>query len=161
MRHESPTDQPGRLSGARPCSRNAAKFWLADDRALDPSGRQAADYGGIDSGWQSKAAFVKYLLTMSDPLKPLFAGLTPSLDSLARKAAEARSLTSRVQCELPEVLRPHVLSASRRGEDLIVIVDSAAWSAQVRYAGRRLKTQLVAEGEPAIDRIRVKVRGGP
>jgi hypothetical protein len=96
---------------------------------------------------------------MPDPLKPLFAGLTPGLDSLARKAAEARSLTSRVQSELPEALRTHVLSASRRGEDMIVIVDSAAWSARVRYAGRRLKTQLEAGGEPAIDKIRVKVRG--
>jgi hypothetical protein len=98
---------------------------------------------------------------MSDPLKPLFSGLAPALDSLARKAAEARSLTSRVQSELPEAVRQHVLSASRRGEDMVVIVDSAAWSARVRYAGRQLKARLAAGGEPAIDRIRVKVRGGP
>jgi len=96
---------------------------------------------------------------MSDPLKPLFSGLSPGLDGLARKASEARSLTRRVQAELPEPVRPHVLSASRRDEDLVVIVDSAAWSARVRYAGRRLKSQLEAGGEPEIDKVRVKVRG--
>lgn len=96
---------------------------------------------------------------MPDPLKPLFGGLMPGFDALTRKASEARSLTNRVQAELPEPVRPHVLSASRRGEDLVVIVDSAAWSARVRYAGRRLKAQLEAGGEPAIAKVRVKVRG--
>jgi len=97
---------------------------------------------------------------MSDPLKPLFSGLTPKLDSLARAAAETRALAARVQAELPEGVRPHVLSAARRGEELVVIVDSAAWSPRIRYAGRRLKAQLEAGGEPPIARIRVKVRGG-
>jgi hypothetical protein len=96
---------------------------------------------------------------MSDPLKPLFEGLSARLDALTRKASEARSLTSRVQSELPEPVRPHVVSASRRGEDLVVIVDSAAWSARVRYAGRRLKSELEARGEPPIAKVRVKVRG--
>ncbi len=96
---------------------------------------------------------------MSDPLKPLFGGLTPGLDALARKAAAARSLTERVRAELPEAVRPHVLSATRRDADLVVIVDSAAWSARVRYSGRRLKTQLESAGEPVIGKIRVKVRG--
>jgi len=41
----------------------------------------------------------------------------------------------------------------------VVIVDSAAWSARVRYAGRRLKAQLEAAGEPRITKVRVKVRG--
>lgn len=83
----------------------------------------------------------------------------PGFDALVRKASAARSLTSRVQAELPEAVRPHVLSASRRDADLVVIVDSAAWSARVRYAGRRLKAQLEAGGEPEIGKVRVKVRG--
>ncbi|HEX7375375.1 MAG TPA: DciA family protein [Steroidobacteraceae bacterium] len=83
----------------------------------------------------------------------------PGFDALARKASETRSLTRRVQDELPEALRPHVLSASRRDADLVVIVDSAAWSARVRYAGRRLKSQLEAAGEAEIGKVRVKVRG--
>jgi hypothetical protein len=142
-----------------PGTRIAAKFGRAGDWALDPPGRQSADYGRIACQWQRKATFLNIWLTVSDPLKPLFGGLSPGLDALVRKASEARSLTSRVQSELPEPVRPHVLSASRRDNDLVVIVDSAAWSARVRYAGRRLKSQLEAGGEPAIDKVRVKVRG--
>lgn len=83
----------------------------------------------------------------------------PAFDGLVRRAAQARSLTEKVRGELPEGLGEHVLSAVRREADLVVIMDSAAWSARVRYAGRRLKAQLEAAGEPPIGRIRVKVRG--
>ena len=94
---------------------------------------------------------------MSDPLKPLFSGLEPGLARIAEKAAAAASLTVKVQQSLPEILRPHVLSAARRGDDLVVIVDSAAWSARVRYAGPRLREQLQALGEPVAGKVRVKV----
>jgi hypothetical protein len=97
---------------------------------------------------------------MSDPLKPLFSGLAPGLDRLARQAEETRSLAARVQAELPEEVRGHVVAAARNGPDLVVIVDSAAWSARVRYAGRQLKAHLEAAGEPEIGKVRVKVRGG-
>ena len=94
---------------------------------------------------------------MSDPLKPLFSGLEARLARLAEKAAAAASLTVKVRQSLPEVLRTHVLSASRRGDDLVVIVDSAAWSARVRYAGRRLLEALAREGEVVVGKVRVKV----
>jgi len=97
---------------------------------------------------------------MSDPLKPLFSGLDPGLVRLAEKAAAAASLTVKVQQFLPETLRPHVLSASRRGDDLVVMVDSAAWSARVRYAGAKLKEQLAAAGEVVAGKVRVKVGRG-
>jgi hypothetical protein len=97
---------------------------------------------------------------MSDPLKPLFSGLEPGLARIAEKAAAAASLTVKVQQSLPEILRPHVLSAARRGDDLVVIVDSAAWSARVRYAGPKLKEQLAASGEVVPGKVRVKVGRG-
>jgi len=94
---------------------------------------------------------------MSDPLKPLFAGLDRGFARLAEKAAAAASLTVKVQQSLPEALRPHVLSAARRGDDLVVIVDSAAWAARVRYAGQKLKEQLATAGEVVTGKVRVKV----
>jgi hypothetical protein len=97
---------------------------------------------------------------MSDPLKPLFAGLTPGLEQLARKAAATVGLTSLVQQSLPESLRPHVVAAARRGDDLVVIVDSAAWSARVRYGGSKLKEQLAAAGEAVAGKVRVRVGRG-
>lgn len=97
---------------------------------------------------------------MNDPLKPLFAGLTPALEQLARKAAATQDLAARVRQSLPEALRPHVVSAVRRGEDLVVIVDSAAWSARVRYAGSGLREQLATAGETVAGKVRVRVGRG-
>jgi hypothetical protein len=97
---------------------------------------------------------------MSDPLKPLFSGLDLGIAKLAQKAAAAASLTTKVRQSLPEALRPHVASAARRGDDLVVIVDSAAWSARVRYAGPKLKEQLAATGEVVTGKVRVKVGRG-
>jgi hypothetical protein len=51
------------------------------------------------------------------------------------------------------------VSAARRGEDLVVIMDSAAWTPRVRYAARSLKSRLEQGGEPPIGKLRVKVRG--
>lgn len=109
--------------------------------------------------WQIKRAFVKDLFKMSDALKPLFGGLAPGLEALARKAAAAGTLTEKVRLELAESLRPHLVSATRRGPDLVVIMDSAAWTPRVRYAADTLKARLEAGGEAAIGKVRVKVRG--
>lgn len=97
---------------------------------------------------------------MSDHLKPLFGELTGPLARLARDAAASRTLTEQVRAVLPENLRPHVLSAVRRDADLVVIVDSAAWSARVRYASRALSDALEAAGGAPLGKLRVKVRGG-
>ena len=96
---------------------------------------------------------------MTDSLKSLFGSLTPGLDALARKAAAAESLTERVRSELGAVLGPHLVAASRRDEDLVVIMDSAAWTPRVRYGAQQLKTGLEQLGEPPIAKVRVKVRG--
>jgi len=95
---------------------------------------------------------------MSDPLRPLFSGALAGVERLAKKAAEAVTLASLVRQELPEPLRPHV-GAVRRADDVVVLVDSAAWSARVRYAGPRLKARLAELGEPVSGKVRVRVRG--
>jgi hypothetical protein len=110
-------------------------------------------------GWQTKASIHKINLNMPGPLKPLFGGLSPGLDALARKASAAQSLTDKVRAELAEPLRPHLVSAARRDADLVVIMDSAAWTPRVRYGAQTLKARLEASGEPAIAKVRVKVRG--
>jgi hypothetical protein len=96
---------------------------------------------------------------MSDPLKPFSSGLPDSVERLARRASAVETLAEKVR-NASEPLRPHVIGAVRRGEDLVVIVDSAAWSARVRYAGRGLNASLVQTGELAFDRLRVRV-GAP
>ena len=46
-----------------------------------------------------------------------------------------------------------------RGDDLVVIMDSAAWTPRVRYGAQSLKERLQAGGEPPIGKVLVKVRG--
>ena len=96
---------------------------------------------------------------MSDRLKPLFGGLVPGLAALEKRAAAAQSLTEKVRLELGEALRPHLVSAARRGDDLVVIMDSAAWTPRVRYGAQAIKQRLESGGEPPIGKLQVKVRG--
>ena len=94
---------------------------------------------------------------MTDPLKPLSELVSAGFSRLAEQAEASRNLTERVRRILPDPLRAHILSASRRGEELAIRVDSAAWSAQVRYAGKRLLEVLQEPGTPPISRVRVRV----
>ena len=94
---------------------------------------------------------------MSGPLKPVFAGLESGLHTLARDAAAAGELAELVRESLPETLRPHVVAAARRGDDVVVIVDSAVWAARVRYAGPRVRGRLETGGQVVAGRLRVRV----
>ena len=109
--------------------------------------------------WQTNRLFEQFNLTVTDPLKSLFGGLAPGLAALEKKAAAAQSLTETVRLALTEALRPHVVSAARRGDDLVVIMDSAAWTPRVRYGAQSLKERLQGGGEPPIGKVVVKVRG--
>jgi hypothetical protein len=97
---------------------------------------------------------------MGDVLQPLLADLPAAVDKLARRAEAAVSLAEHVRAALPEALRPHVIAANRRGAELVVIVDSAAWAARVRYATRRLQTALAPAPETTFEKLRVRV-GAP
>src|SRR5262245_52021062 len=97
---------------------------------------------------------------MGDVLQPIFADLPAAVDRLARRAEAAVSLAEQVPAALPESLRAHVIAANHRGVELVVIVDSAAWAARVRYATRRLQAALAGSPETAFDKLRVRV-GAP
>jgi hypothetical protein len=107
--------------------------------------------------WQKKVAFVNMHFTMTRDLKPLFANLDGGLLELARGASAATAFAALVRQSLPEQLRRHVVTATRRGDDLVVVVESAAWAARVRYAGPRLRKQLEAASQPVTGKIRVRV----
>jgi hypothetical protein len=104
-----------------------------------------------------KAAFVRVDLTMAGPLKPLSELLSSGFSRLAERANAACELAERVRRCLGEPLGAHVLTANLRGEELVIRVDSAAWSAQVRYASRRLIDALQQPGDPPLRRVRVRV----
>ena len=94
---------------------------------------------------------------MSDPLKPLFGGPGGALEKLAQRVAEVDALTALVRRSLPDPLGAHVTAATRHGDDLMVTVDSASWTARVRYGAATLRGQLAAAGQPVTGKVRVRV----
>lgn len=102
---------------------------------------------------------INNLLIMQRPPKPHFGTPVEGLGQLVERAAAAASLAAIVKRQLPESVGAHVTSAARRGDDLVVIVDSAAWADRVRYAGTAIKEWFAAAGQPIAGKVRVKVRG--
>lgn len=100
---------------------------------------------------------MKNKLTICDPLKALRSDPGGRLAELVRKADTATELSDSVKRSLPEDVRTHVVTAVRRGADVVVIVDSAAWTARVRYAAAGLREQLDAMGTPVTGKLRVRV----
>ncbi len=80
----------------------------------------------------------------------------PLLSRLAANAASQQSWTQWLCERLPADLGPHVVNVIPKGAELVILVDSAAWSTRVRYALAAVGSAWV-ERDPAIVRTRVRV----
>jgi hypothetical protein len=61
------------------------------------------------------------------------------LGRLTKEAERRRALADRVRALLPSEEAEHVVSASMTAEgQLVLVMDSAAWAARVRYRAERL-----------------------
>lgn len=94
---------------------------------------------------------------MADHLKPLGAGLGPLFDALERRSQAAIDLTARIRAALTGPEKDHVVSASYRGDTLVVLADSAAWCPYIRYAQHALLAQLCEAGETRVTKLKVRV----
>jgi hypothetical protein len=94
---------------------------------------------------------------MSERFKPISAGLGPIFADLERRVQATIDLAARVRAALPGPEKEHVVSASYRGDTLVVLADSAAWCPQIRYAQQQILTQLHAAGETQFTKVKVKV----
>jgi len=97
---------------------------------------------------------------MSSSLKPFLSDLGGTLAKLERRANEVLSLTNKVRQALNGPEREHVLAAVYHEDMLVITVDSAAWSAQIRFAQDELRKHLVASGEKIFVSLRVRVGHG-
>ena len=99
---------------------------------------------------------------MSDRFKHLAAGLGPLFADLERRVQSTVNLAERVRAALPGPEKDHVVSASYRGDTLVILADSAAWCPHIRYAQQQLLEQLNAAGETQFTKVKVKVgrKGG-
>ena len=73
------------------------------------------------------------------------------LGELVREAERRRGLTAQIRAKLPREEGEHLVSATEaEGGELVLVMDSAAWAARVRYRAAEL----------GVRRLRVKVAPG-
>jgi hypothetical protein len=90
-------------------------------------------------------------------LQPILSGLGSRIAALEQRAQKTIELAEKVRAALHEPEKLHVVSASYRTDTLIVLMDSAVWCPQVRYAEAELRERLVAAGETQFTKLRVRV----
>ncbi len=76
---------------------------------------------------------------------------------LERRVQATVDLAARVRAALHGGEKEHVVSASYRGDTLVIITDSAAWAPHIRYAQEHVLRQLHAAGETQFTKLKVKV----
>ncbi len=102
---------------------------------------------------------------MTDRFKPLGETVGPLFAQLEQRVTAHIELTERIRGALTGPEKDHVVSASCRGDTLVVLADSAAWCPQIRYAQARLLEVLNAspatEDERQITKVKVRVGRRP
>jgi hypothetical protein len=104
---------------------------------------------GLEPGFALKH-MTKGLTSLADILKG-------GLKGLEERAHATERLADRVRAALQGPEKEHVTGASDRGGTLIVLMDSAAWCAQVRYAQQTLLDALNRGSETQFTKLKVRV----
>lgn len=94
---------------------------------------------------------------MSERFKPLSETVGPLFAQLEQRVQGHVELTERIRAALAGPEKDHVVSASCRGDTLIVLADSAAWCPQIRYAQAQLLELLTGSGEKQVTKLKVRV----
>ena len=94
---------------------------------------------------------------MTSTFKPFLADLGGALAKLEERAQQVLSLTTKVRQALPDPERQHVLAAAYHDQALVITTDSAAWTAQIRFAQDELRQRLAAAGEKTFIHLKVRV----
>jgi hypothetical protein len=94
---------------------------------------------------------------MTSTFKPFLSDDAGVLAGLEQRAKRVMNLTTKVRNALSEPERHHVLAAAYHEDTLVVTTDSAAWTAQIRFAQDELRKQLAAAGEKTFIHLKVRV----
>lgn len=86
-------------------------------------------------------------------------GASGRLQKIIQNAQKMEALTLRLRAALEPAMAEHVLAANVRDDgQLVVICDSSAWAARLRYESDRLMAAARADGA-RVERCRIKVSG--
>jgi len=98
---------------------------------------------------------------MTDRFKPLGETVGPLFAQLEQRVTAHIELTEKIRSALTGPEKDHVVSASCRGDTLVVLADSAAWCPQIRYAQAQLLEVLNSatpeSGEKQVTKVKVRV----
>ncbi len=94
---------------------------------------------------------------MKNPLQPILINQTGVLSALERRAGQVLTLTGKVKQALPSPERDHVIAAVFHDDTLVITADSAAWTAQIRFAIDDLRKHLADSGEKTFVNLKVRV----
>lgn len=98
---------------------------------------------------------------MTDRFKPLGETVGPLFAQLEQRVTAHVELTERIRAALTGPEKNHVVSASCRGDTLVVLADSAAWCPQIRYAQAQLLELLSSSDERRVTKLKVRVGRKP
>ena len=94
---------------------------------------------------------------MTSTFKPFLTDESGALAQLEQRAKQVMNLTTKVRNALAGPERQHVLAAAYHENTLVVTTDSAAWTAQIRFAQDELRKHLSAAGEKTFIHLKVRV----
>lgn len=97
---------------------------------------------------------------MTSTFKSFLSDDSGALANLEQRAKRVMSLTAKVRNALAGPERQHVLAAAYHEDTLVVTTDSAAWTAQIRFAQDELRKYLVESGEKTFIHLKVRVGNG-
>ena len=98
---------------------------------------------------------------MSERFKPLSATVGSLFAHLEQGARAHAELTEKIRAALAGPEKDHVVSASCRGDTLIVLADSAAWCPHIRYAQAQLLEVMKGSSEKQVTKVKVRVGRKP
>jgi hypothetical protein len=94
---------------------------------------------------------------MSERFKPLGETVGALFAQLEQRVQAHVELAEKIRAALPGPEKDHVVSASYRGDTLVVLADSAAWCPQIRYAQAQLLELVRSSGENKVTKLKVRV----
>ena len=94
---------------------------------------------------------------MTSSFKSFSSELGGTLANLEKRAQKVLNLTDKVRKVLAAPESQHVLVAAYHDDTLVITMDSAAWTAQIRFAQDELRRQLAASGEKVFVQLKVRV----
>ena len=90
-------------------------------------------------------------------MKHISSNMGSKLEALAQRAQATLDLADIVRNALAGPEKTHVVSASYRDTTLVVLMDSAAWCAQIRLAQREFLAAVNRTSEMQFTKLKVRV----